>query len=97
MTELTKQCLELSRDQKGKLIRLLQKSLIAPSPTDNKRFKELYEIAARQFGEEILSCRRDYNSVLGRNFIAYQMRNEGYSYSDIGRYLDRRHSSVMYM
>lgn len=97
MTELTRQCLSLDRGKRERLARLLQESLARPEPTDDKRFRVLYEAATRMLGQGILSNSRDYTLVLGRRFIAYQMIEEGYSYSTIGRFLSKSHSSIMHM
>lgn len=97
MTELTRQCLSLNRSKRERLVRLLQESLEKPEPADDTRFQTLYEITTDMFGNGILTSSRDYELTLGRRFIAYQMVQEGYSYSAVGRYLVRHHSSVMHM
>ena len=97
MTELTRQCLSLSRDKRERLTKLLQESLSVPEPTDEVRFKVLYDIATEMFGNGILTGSRDYNLVLARRFIVYQMHNEGYSYPIIGKFLVRHHSSAIHM
>lgn len=97
MTELTRQCLSLDRGKRERLARLLQESLARPEPTDDSRFQILYEIATKIFGNGILTGSRDYNLVLGRRFIVYQMHNEGYSYPAIGKHLVRHHSSAIHM
>lgn len=69
-----------------------------PEPIDdNERFCTLYNIATDIFGNGILTGRRDYNLVLGRRFISYQMHQEGYSYTVIAKHLVRHHSSIMHM
>ena len=40
---------------------------------------------------------RDFNLVLGRRFIVWQMRSEGFSWSEIGRNLIRHHATIMHM
>lgn len=97
MTELTRQCLSLDRGKRERLARLLQESLENPEPTDEVRFKELYDIATEIFGNGILTGSRDYYLVLARRFIVYQMHNEGYSYPTIGKFLVRHHSSAIHM
>ena len=66
-------------------------------PYDGKRFQTLYGIATEMFGQGIYTSSREFELVLGRRFIAYQMREEGYSFPRIGKYLIRHHASVMYM
>ena len=97
MTELTRQCLSLDREKRERLARLLQESLARQEPTDDSRFQILYEIATKIFGNGILTGSRDYNLVLARRFIVYQMHNEGYSYPIIGKFLVRHHSSAIHM
>lgn len=96
-TELTRECLSLERGKRERLARLLQESLVRPEPTDESRFHTLYEVATKLFGNGILTGSRNYNLVLARRFIVYQMRNEGYSYPQIGRHLVRHHASIIYM
>lgn len=97
MTELQKQCLSLERGKRERLVKLLQDSLNRPEPTDKSRFQTLYEIVKGIFGNGILTSSRDYNLVLARSFIVYQMRNEGYSYPSIGKHLVRHHASAIHM
>lgn len=97
MTELTRQCLSLNRAKRERLLRLLQESLSIQEPTDEKRFKVLYDMATEMFGNGILTGSRDYNLVLARRFIVFQMHNEGYSYPTIGKFLVRHHSSAIHM
>lgn len=97
MTELTRHCLSLDRGGRERLLKLLQESLDRPEPTDESRFKILYEIATGMFGNGILTGSRNYNLVLARSFIVYQMHNEGYSYPSIGKHLVRHHTAAIHM
>lgn len=97
MTELQKQCLSLDRGKRERLVKLLQDSLSRPEPTDESRFQTLYEIVKGMFGNGILTRSRDYNLVLARSFIVYQMHNEGYSYQSIGKHLVRHHAAAIHM
>lgn len=97
MTELTKQCLALSRKERARLAKILQASVDRPDPTDTKRFNELLRIVEQMLGKGIISPSKSYNLCLGRRMIAYQMVAEGYSYSSIGRMMNRSHATVMYM
>ena len=97
MTELTRRCLSLNRKNREHLIKILQDSLEGKEHCEVDRFKVLYEIATDIFGQGILTSSRDYPFVLARRFIVYQMREEGYSYSSIGRHLIRHHASVIHM
>ena len=98
MTELTRRCLLLNRSYRSRLARILQESLDRTEPVnDGERFCVLYKIATSMFGQGILTGSRDYNLVLGRRFIAYQMIVEGYSLSAISRKLMKSVASVIHM
>jgi chromosomal replication initiation ATPase DnaA len=96
MTELTRQCLDLTKKNRKRLIKILEDSLIEKED-DGGRFHILLSIAEDIVGKGILSRFRDLNLVIGRRMIAYQMRQEGYSLMAIGKKLIRHHSSVMHM
>ena len=96
MTELTRRCLSLSKSQKEKLIKKLQESL-NEREDDGSRFATLLKAATDVCGQGILSSSRDFNHVMGRRMIAYQMRSEGYSFPSIGKMMVRHHASVIHM
>lgn len=96
MTELTRRCLSLSKSQREKLIKKLQESL-NEREDDGSRFATLLKAATEICGQGILSSSRDFNLVMGRRMIAYQMRSEGYSYPSIGKKLIRNHAAVIHM
>lgn len=96
MTELTRQCLALSYDNRVRLIKVLQGSL-RDNEIARKRFDTLLLIATEVMGNGILLKSRDLNFVIGRRLIAYQMRLEGYSSPLIGRLLGKNHTSVLHM
>ena len=97
MTELITQCLTLNRGKRKELIKVLTESLERPEEMAKERFNLLYKIVTEMFGNGILSGCKQYNLVLGRRFIAYQMHNEGYSWTEISRLLKKDHSSVIHM
>ena len=96
MTELTRRCLSLSKSQREKLIKKLQESL-NEREDDGSRFATLLKAATDVCGQGILSSSRDFNLVMGRRMIAYQMRSEGYSFPSIGKMMVRHHASVIHM
>lgn len=96
MTELTRKCLSLSKSQREILIKRLQESL-NEREDDGSRFANLLKAATDVCGQGILSSSRDFNLVMGRRMIAYQMRKEGYSFPSIGRHMVRHHASVIHM
>lgn len=84
MTELTRRCLSLSKSQKERLIKRLQESF-NEREDDGSRFATLLKAATEICGQGILSSSRDFNLVMGRRMIAYQMRSEDYSFPSIGK------------
>ena len=96
MTELTRRCLSLSKSQREKLIKRLQESL-NEREDDGSRFATLLKAATDVCGQGILSSSRDFNLVMGRRMIAYQMRSEGYSFPSIGKMMVRHHASIIHM
>ena len=96
MTELTRRCLSLSKSQREKLIKRLQESL-NEREDDGSRFATLLKAATDVCGQGVLSSSRDFNLVMGRRMIAYQMRSEGYSFPSIGKMMVRHHASVIHM
>ena len=96
MTELTRRCLSLSKSQRERLIKKLQESL-NEREDDGSRFATLLKAATDVCGQGILSSSRDFNLVMGRRMIAYQMRSEGYSFPSIGKMMIRHHASIIHM
>ena len=96
ITELTQKILLLKRTQIARVVKILQEFLDKPEPLNKDRFQTVYSIAAEMFGRGILTQSRIYPLVLGRRFIAYQMRDDGYSIQDIASCLVRTTQSVVY-
>lgn len=60
---------------------------------------EILERIAVDFGataHEILGGRRHRNLVAARMCVAYELREKGYTLQQIGRWLKRDHSTVLY-
>lgn len=96
MNELTRQCLALSMEDKEQLIKVLNASII-DEIEDDGRFHVLLKIATEIVGDGILTRSRDYNCVMGRKMIAWQMREEGYSLQAIGRRMGRHHATILHL
>ena len=95
MTDLTKQCLSLSKPSRERLVKLLQASLEKPMMESIEgRFKMLLEVATEVVGVGIMTKHKDHNLVVGRGMITYVMRNEGCTFGEIGRYLKRDSKSI---
>lgn len=98
MNELTRRCLNLKEEDRQKLIRILTESLEEEEKEDDgSRFATLYKAATDVCGYGILTSSRDFNLVMGRRMIAYQMRLEGYSLMTIGKRLIKHHASIIHM
>lgn len=96
MNELTRRCLALPFHERQRLINVLKVSL-DEKEDDGSRFAILYKAATEVVGNGILTRCRDFNLVMGRRMIAYQMRKEGYSIMTISKKLIRHHASVIHM
>lgn len=98
MNELTRRCLYLKKEDRQKLIRILTESLEEEEKEDDgSRFATLYKAATDVCGHGILTSSRDFNLVMGRRMIAYQMRQDGFSLMTIGKRLIKHHASVLHM
>lgn len=98
MNELTRRCLYLKKKDRQKLIRNLTESLEEEEKVDDgSRFATLYKAATDVCGHGILTSSRDFNLVMGRRMIAYQMRQDGFSLMTIGKRLIKHHASVLHM
>ena len=98
MNELIKRCLNLPRDKRSELMFVLKESLFDNGDIDDgSRFSVLYNIATEICGHGILSAKRDFNLVIGRRMIAFQMYEEGYSLQSISVHMVKHHTSVMHM
>ena len=93
---LIRECLELRQEHKQRLITILQDSM-NNDESDDSRFKVLLSIATELCGNGIMTRTIEPKSSLGRNMIAYQLRQEGYNSCHIGRLLERNHSTVCAM
>ena len=57
----------------------------------------MLKIATDVVGDGIMSKSREFKCSFGRRMIAYQMRQEGFTLTKIGIYLNRHHASVVHM
>ena len=65
-------------------------------PTVIERYAVLLEAAEKVFGRKLTDSLEREN-ILIRTFISYKLRKEGYSNGEIGRRMNRDHSSVTHM
>lgn len=94
--KLIRECLYLRDEHKKKLITILQDSM-KDNGTTNERFNLMLRIASEIVGSGIMTRTREPRTSAGRNCIAYQMRQEGYSTVQIGKLFGRHHSSILHM
>lgn len=65
-------------------------------PPCSERYQLLLSKAEEAVGRKLTSERSSDNTLI-RSFVAYQMRKDGYSNSEIGRKMGRDHSSVTHL
>lgn len=86
----------LSNREKANLINLLKISM-EEKEDDGSRFYILYKAATDVVGSGILTSSRQFHPTLGRKFIVYKMRQEGYTLQAVGRHLAKHHASVYHL
>ena len=62
----------------------------------NRDANILYGIVTEVFRDDILDSRRYRNLVDARKVYSHIVRQSGYPYSDIGRYMKKNHATVMH-
>ena len=95
MNELTRKCLMLPDGDKIRLMNTLRCSV--EDKAETTRFDVLYKAACEVMGCDILKPIKLREMVLGRSMVAYQLRLEGYTLHDVGRYLVKHNSTVLSM
>jgi chromosomal replication initiation ATPase DnaA len=96
MNELTQQCLALPIAERERLIYALKNSLEIKKNIGS-RYRELLKAATDILGNGIDSKSRDASCVMGRMFIAYKMRCEGWSLTQIGMMMGRDHATICHL
>ncbi len=91
---------ELLRQQEGeptaeKILRSILDENECP-PSVGERFPLVLSCAEIAVGRKLSRERCKDNTTI-RAFIAYQLRQEGYGYNEIGRMMQRDHSSVIHL
>ena len=89
----------MSEEDKKDLIAHLQNSLEPDSNviSIDKRYEELLAIAEDLFDYKMKTSRRDAEDVMIRRFIAYRLRQEGFSLASIGHAIGKDHSTVFHL
>lgn len=92
--KLIRRCIALPREEKLILIKHLQCTMMDEREDDGSRFHTLFQAATKIVGGGIVSESKLKKPVIGRMLISYKMREEGYSYKTIGKYLKRSRGSI---
>lgn len=89
----------MSEHDKKELLEHLRLSVITrdyPTTLIEDRYGQLLEIAESVFDRKMRSG-RDVYDVMMRRFIAYKLRKDGYTYSQISRVMGKNHSTIMHL
>lgn len=77
------------------ILRVLRGRNGVPQPID-ERFPVVLK-AAEQATSWTLTDSRERENTIIRQFVAYCLHNEGYSFSDVGKMLKRDHSTIAHL
>lgn len=97
--KLLKKVEAMSSSDKKELIEHLQNSLVIedyPVMIIKDRYKQLLE-AAESIFERKMQKGRDIEDVMMRRFIAYKLREDGYTFSQISRVMGKNHSTIIHL
>ena len=97
IAELKQQCESLSPEERRELANYLLLRDSGRKPLNAERCKTLLGYMSRIYGREILPNCRDAWCVWSRTFVAYQMLIEGYSVSEIGRQMNKDHTTIIHL
>lgn len=96
---LLKKIKALPSDDKKELIEYIRNSLVIekyPVILIEDRYQQLLEAAESTFGRKMQKG-RDIDDVMMRRFIAYKLREDGYTYSQISRVMGKNHSTIIHL
>lgn len=95
--ELKRRIAKLSLDQKVELRDYITEQ-IDTCPLHNRgRFTYLLNKMEAVLGKRVQLIARNPDDVWARTMIAYEMILEGYTFGEIGRQMEKNHSTVMYL
>lgn len=92
--KLIRRCIALPKEEKLCLIKHMQCTMMDEREDDGSRFHTLFEAATKVVGGGIISDSKLKKPVIGRMMIAYKMRQEGYTFKNIGEYMKRSRCSI---
>lgn len=98
-SELVERVEKMSDEDKKQLIAHLQNSLAPDAEiiSIDARYEALLKIAEDLFDYKMKTSRRDARDVMIRRFIAYKLREEGYSFAAIGHAIGKNHATVFHL
>jgi hypothetical protein len=79
----------------NEVLRRLREKYGIPPPVE-ERYPTVLK-AAEQATSWMLTDSRERENTLIRSFVAYKLREEGYSYADIGKMMKRDHSTITHL
>lgn len=79
----------------GRALTILRNENDVPPPVE-ERYPTVLK-AAEQATSWMLTDSRERENTLIRSFVAYKLREEGYSYADIGKMMKRDHSTITHL
>lgn len=98
MNELVKIACELPIAQRRELIQKVRQSIIDEEHAISAKDRfDLVKNTVESVTDHKIKKGRIRQDVLCRMYIAYIMHNDGYSYSTIGRLLDRKHCTILHL
>lgn len=102
MVTLTEQVLGLPLSLKRELYALLADSLAKakeqPAPArDGSRLGILFSLMGDALGEPVHRKSRIARYVTARTFIAYELLEEGYTTTEVGKMMGKDHATIVYL
>ena len=88
-------CWANEEDYYTEILRRLREQNGVPPPVE-ERYPSVLK-AAEQATSWMLTDSRERENTLIRSFVAYKLREEGYSYADIGKMMKRDHSTITHL
>lgn len=88
-------CWANEEDYYAEILRRLRGQNGVPPPIE-ERFPTVLQ-AAEQATSWLLTDSREMENTLIRQFVAYKLHNEGYSYTEIGKIMHRDHSTITHL
>lgn len=92
--DLMKKCARLTLEEKVQLVEGLTKSIERGRSKTMLRASVLLGVIGRIYGQKVSLHNREAWCVWAKAMVAYRMLQEGYTHGEIGRQLEKDHSTV---